>query len=434
MMRLYWLGWLLTAMFHLCFGSFGPVWAQSRQARPVPELNSPADELMPVLSPDHKTLFFVRSGHEANAGGATAGQDIWFSLRENPAAGWGKPSNPGAPLNNEYNNAVGSVSGQGLVLWLNNQYLGRRGMRPGLSYSTRQASGWSRPLAVDIPGFQPRAGALGFFLAPGDSILLISMEVDSSRSDDLFISRLRLGQWSEPANMGPDLNSAGFEIAPFLSADGQTLYFASNGHGGFGQSDIFRSKRLDDSWLHWSAPENLGQEVNSAGFDAYFVLDAAGGQAYFTSEDGRKPDTDIYRIGLAALAPAADPAPDPAASRLPGPARTAPPRLVLRFDASSARLSDTAQHDLRKLGAWLTQHPQYAVNLSGHADESGPEDGNLVLSRQRAQAAANFLSEGGIASQRLRVQAYGSARPLSGSNSANARARNRRVEIEVLAE
>ncbi|MGV3639835.1 MAG: OmpA family protein [Adhaeribacter sp.] len=385
---------------------------------------------MPVLSPDLKTLYFVRSGHEANAGGAAGGQDIWYVVRENQGSTWGSPRNMGSPLNNAYNNAVGSVTDQGRVLWLNNQYLGRRGMRPGLSYSTRQASGWSRPLALNIPGFQPRSGALSFFLAPGDSILLLSMEADSSRSDDLFISRFRKGQWSAPANIGPVINSAGFEIAPFLSPDLETLYFASNGHGGFGQSDIFRSKRLDDSWLQWSTPENLGRQVNSAGFDAYLVLDPAGGQAYFTSEDGVKPDTDIYSIALAAIATSPATAP-----RVPGPAEGATPKkVVLRFHPSSAQLTDSAQQALRELGSWLSQDPRFLVFLSGHADESGPENQNLVLSRERAQAAADYLSGLGIAPQRLQVQVYGSSRPLSGNASAAGRARNRRVEVEVVPE
>lgn len=385
---------------------------------------------MPVLSPDLKTLYFVRSGHEANTGGPTGGQDIWYVVRENQGSAWGSPRNMGAPLNNAHNNAVGSVTDQGRVLWLNNLYLGRRGMRPGLSYSTRQASGWSRPLALAIPGFQPRSGALSFFLSPGDSILLLSMEADSSRSDDLFISRFRKGQWSEPANIGSVINTAGFEIAPFLSPDLETLYFASNGHGGFGQSDIFRSKRLDDSWLHWSTPENLGRQVNSAGFDAYLVLDPAGEIAYFTSEDGIKPDTDIYSIALAAIA--TSPA---AALRVPGPAEGATPKkVVLRFHLSSAQLTDSAQQALRELGSWLTQDPRLSVFLSGHADESGPENQNLVLSRERAKAAADYLSGLGIAPERLQVQVYGSSRPLSGNASAAGRARNRRVEIEVVPE
>lgn len=418
---------MLTAAFTL-------VGAQGRLARPLAGLNSLADELMPVLSPDHKTLYFVRSGHAANAGGAKAGQDIWYGVREHQASAWGSPRNIGAPLNNEYNNAVGSVTGQGKVLWLNNQYLGRRHMRPGLSYSTWSASGWSRPLPVALPGFGPLAGALSFFLAPGDSILLLSMEVDSARSDDLFISRLRKGEWSEPLNMGPVINSAGFEIAPFLSPDLETLYFASNGHGGFGQSDIFRSKRLDDSWLRWSRPENLGSQVNSAGFDAYFVLDPAGGQAYFTSEDGKKPDTDIYSIGLEAIFPSLPPAPVAAGPPTGMGSGAVTKSLVLGFALSSAQLTDTAQIALRDLAGWLLQHPHCSLVLSGHADESGPENQNQALSQARARAVADFLSARGIAPARLRVQAHGSSRPLSGNSSAAGRARNRRVEVQVVGE
>ncbi|RZK26764.1 MAG: OmpA family protein, partial [Hymenobacter sp.] len=92
----------------------------------------------------------------------------------------------------------------------------------------------------------------------------------------------------------------GADFAPFLASDDKTLYFASDGHGGYGKSDIFYSKRLDSTWTHWSAPRNLGPVVNSPDFDAYYTVSAAGDNAYLVSaRNGTDGSKDIFRIALA---------------------------------------------------------------------------------------------------------------------------------------
>src|SRR5690606_21933439 len=66
------------------------------------------------------------------------------------------------------------------------------------------------------------------------------------------------GTWGSPIHTGKVLNSPGDEYSPFLSADNKTLYFASNGRPGYGDVDIFMSRRLSDRWDQWSEPVNLG--------------------------------------------------------------------------------------------------------------------------------------------------------------------------------
>jgi outer membrane protein OmpA-like peptidoglycan-associated protein len=77
------------------------------------------------------------------------------------------------------------------------------------------------------------------------------------------------------------------------------LFFASDGHKGYGKSDIFYSKRLDDTWQNWSAPLNLGPEVNSKDWDAYYTVAAAGEYAYLVSnQNGTEGSKDIFKIAL----------------------------------------------------------------------------------------------------------------------------------------
>jgi outer membrane protein OmpA-like peptidoglycan-associated protein len=110
----------------------------------------------------------------------------------------------------------------------------------------------------------------------------------------------RATQWSKPISLGPNINTPGADFAPFLASDNKTLYFASDGHGGYGKSDIFYSKRLDSTWTKWSAPRNLGPVVNSPDFDAYYTVSAAGDNAYLvSSRNGTDGSKDIFRIALA---------------------------------------------------------------------------------------------------------------------------------------
>ncbi|MEJ7662415.1 MAG: hypothetical protein WKG07_24040 [Hymenobacter sp.] len=79
-----------------------------------------------------------------------------------------------------------------------------------------------------------------------------------------------------PAQPGAQREHQKADFAPFLAPDEKTLYFASEGRGGYGKSDIFYTKRLDDTWTNWSPPRNLGSVVNSPDFDAYYTVSAAG--------------------------------------------------------------------------------------------------------------------------------------------------------------
>ena len=80
------------------------------------------------------------------------------------------------------------------------------------------------------------------------------------------------GRWSEPLNLGKDINTKNVENGPFLAADDETLYFSSNGYSGYGAADIYLSRRLDDTWQRWTRPENLGNKINSDEEDIFFNI------------------------------------------------------------------------------------------------------------------------------------------------------------------
>jgi hypothetical protein len=83
-----------------------------------------------------------------------------------------------------------------------------------------------------------------------------------------------------------------------LAADDKTLYFVSEGHPGFGNADVWMTKRLDDTWTNWSKPVNMGNKINTPDFDAYFSIDASGEYAYFSSAKNSYGRSDVFRIKM----------------------------------------------------------------------------------------------------------------------------------------
>ncbi len=133
-----------------------------------------------------------------------------------------------------------------------------------------------------------------------DKVLLMTIQRDDSYGlKDIYVSfLLKSGNWTVPMNLGPVVNTPGDELSPFLDSDGVSLYFSSTGHGGYGDADIFVTHRLDSTWLNWSKPENLGPEINTAGWDAYYKIAKQGDYAYYVSTNNSIGQGDIYRIRI----------------------------------------------------------------------------------------------------------------------------------------
>jgi len=100
---------------------------------------------------------------------------------------------------------------------------------------------------------------------------------------DLYVSYYRNGEWSEPQNLGPNINTPqSWESQPSLSSDGNTLYFASDRVGGFGGSDIWYSERNQDGT--WGKAKNLGAIINTKGNERSPFLHSDSKTLYFSSD------------------------------------------------------------------------------------------------------------------------------------------------------
>jgi len=115
---------------------------------------------------------------------------------------------------------------------------------------------------------------------------------------DIYVThRLPNGRWSEPENMGPDINTVGDERSPYIHADNQTLYFTSTGHLGYGGDDLFMSKKGPNGT--WGKPVNLGYPINTIENEGSLIVSADGKTAFYASDrNDSKGLLDLYTFEL----------------------------------------------------------------------------------------------------------------------------------------
>ena len=251
----------------------------------VEKLNTRYDEQNPILSPDGIKLYFTRANDSLNIGGPRDKGDIWVS--ELSADGtWSSPENLGEPINDYLKNYLLGFSPDGKIMFLNQEKRNPGGIiiNDGIAFSVYANGSWSKPSKVSVDYLLNRSGHQSGSISNDGKIMLLSLQAYASRGEeDIYISTYKDGKWTQPINLGSDINSAGQEMTPYLSVDKRTLYFSSNGYGGQGGRDLFVAKRKGDGWTSWTKPKNLGPEVNSFGVELNYFMDSKNKVAYFSS-------------------------------------------------------------------------------------------------------------------------------------------------------
>lgn len=229
-------------------------------------------------------------------------EDLYWSRRHTDDNTWQIARPLSAPMNTDQNEGSQSFSADGRYM-----FFVACNRKDGVGscdiyYALRIGNTWSRPICIGAPVNTPYWESNPVLSPTGDELFFVSNRPPCLGGKDIWHCRVEIAengllQFSQAANLGAPVNTDQDDYAPFIHADNQTLYFASNGHPGLGRSDIFVSRRTADGW---SAPQNIGYPINSNGDEAGFVVDAAGTKAYFASDrieqNGQK--LDIYEITL----------------------------------------------------------------------------------------------------------------------------------------
>ena len=261
-----------------------------------PQVNTAYDDLGPHITADGRTIMYGVENSPDNLGGKEDGEDIWVTTSTDGKT-WSKSTNMGSVVNSKDVNNLAAISAD------NNMLLFCKS--DGFEVRKRTQDGWSQPEYLNVK-FKNESSTMEGNLSPDGKAILFTSKLSQNlyyktegKEKDVYVSiQEKDGVWSAPINLGKQINTEEDEVSPFLASDGRTLYFASSGRPGYGGHDIFMSKRQGDGWTSWSEPLNLGPEINSIGFDAYYTLPASADYAYLVSNTNSYGAADLVRVKL----------------------------------------------------------------------------------------------------------------------------------------
>jgi outer membrane protein OmpA-like peptidoglycan-associated protein/tetratricopeptide (TPR) repeat protein len=252
-------------------------------------INSKDDDYFPFLSNDRQEIFFTRKSDNND-------EDLFHASRR--GKDWGNTSRVRGFNTNEPEGMTSFIrSGRTVYFTACNRDsvsgtcdLWEGIVRDGKLDQLQSTGSWLNSGSWD---------SQAAISCDGRRIFFASNRPGGLGGSDIWVSeRNDRGQWAPPRNLGAPINTPEDEEAPFISNDGQTLYFSSTGHLGLGEQDIFMSW-WDKRSRRWTAPINLGPPVNGPHRELGIFLTADGRQGYFASNrPGGEGGMDIYTFEL----------------------------------------------------------------------------------------------------------------------------------------
>lgn len=281
---------------------FGHALELSRKPVPFDPVNLKAintrfDDYFPSITADGQmistTVLVEESNHYKQ-------EDLYWSRKRNGAWQIARPLS--LPMNTPQNEGSQSFSADGRYMFFvacdRKEGVGSC----DIYYALRIGDTWSHPICIGAPVNTPYWESNPVLSPTGDELFFVSNRQPNIGGKDIWHCRVEmldngLLRFFDAKNLGKPINTEKDDYAPFIHADNQTLYFASNGHYGLGRSDIFVARRTADGW---SEPQNIGYPINTNGDEAGFVVNAAGDKAYFSSDkvENNGQRLDIYEITL----------------------------------------------------------------------------------------------------------------------------------------
>ena len=430
-------------------------------------INGPNNETIDNISTDGNTILL-----SGNFEGTFGNFDIYIVNRTDK--GWGPLEHLPYPINTKYHDEGANLTSDGKAILFTSD-------RPG-----------------GIGPYVPR----GFYY-----------HGTQNGNMDIYVCQKTDSGWSKPINLGSTINTPYSERSPYLHPDGKTLYFSSDGHEGLGRMDVYKSVRLkDDSWTEWSEPVNLGKEINTILDDWGYKITAKGDSAFFAGQwrTNGYGDWDLYSVTLPeearptavisvsgrVLSSEGKPLSadikweDLSTGKLIGTLKSNPedgtyiiilpvgknygyyadkegyfsasdnldlrgskPMKDIRRDIKMFLLKDLTEKQIKvrinnvffdfdqfslksesfpeldRLITLLITNPKTKIHLEGHTDNEGTAEYNMDLSRKRAESVRDYIVRKGIARDRITVAGFGATMPVTSNTTEEGRAGNRRVEL-----
>jgi len=275
-------------------------------ANPVPfepinlgqEVNSPYNDMAPSLTVDEETLIItVDIPKDSNRPYSPDNRQEDFFISRKKDGQWTKTVNMGPPVNTTGNEGMQSISADGKVLVYASSSLPNGFGSTDLYISHMTNSGWSQPLNMGKPVNSEKWDTQPSLSSDGKSMYFVSTRKGSLGLQDIWFTKQdNEGKWSEPINLGENVNTEGYESSPFIHPDGKTLYFTSGNRIGMGGYDIYKTNRISEG--KFSEPINLGYPINTHLNDEFLIVNAGGDFAFISSKRPGSAQLDIYTFEI----------------------------------------------------------------------------------------------------------------------------------------
>jgi flagellar motor protein MotB len=253
-------------------------------------INTKEQEYLPVVTADEKLLIFTRQTNR--------NEDFYKSTQTDSS--WSASEPLSSAINTiSYNEGAQCISPDGMYMFFTGCNRPDGLGRCDIYLSKREGKNWSAPFNIGAPVNTPGWESQPSLTADGKTLYFVSTRPGGKGGYDIWKSDLKGdGSWTIPTNLGPSINTAYDEQSPFIHADGQTLYFSSNGWPGLGNKDLYIS-RADSAGKNWSKPQNLGYPINTFGEESGLTISSNGKTAFFASDQkGGFGGLDIYSFQL----------------------------------------------------------------------------------------------------------------------------------------
>lgn len=254
-----------------------------------PKVNSAYRDYFPAVTADDETLIFSRN---------IDGNEDFFIAKKHDKE-WDTPQPLSDNINTkQFNEGAQSLSPDGQYLFFTGCNRPNGLGRCDIYVSHKEGNSWGTPFNLGPPVNTSYWESQPAISPDGNTLYFVSNRPGGMGGYDIWKSNLNAeGEWSAPVNLGPDINTPYDENTPFIHADGKTLYFSSDGWPGLGNKDIFMS-RMDDSGK-WQKPVNLGYPINTFSEETGLIVTPNGKEALFSSNlKGGYGDMDIYRFQM----------------------------------------------------------------------------------------------------------------------------------------
>jgi len=473
-----------------------------------PGVNSSLDEYLPTVNVEENELVFTRNtvNEMPKYQGDDYQEDFFISYKSGKE--WGSASSLPGNINSNDNEGAQSLSVNGKYLFFSGCNR-EDGIGQCDIYFSQKANGvWTKPVVLSKPLNTEYWDSHPSISADSKTFYFSSDRPGGYGAQDIWYCTIdNKGQFSDPKNMGPIINTSGSEMFPFIHSDNKTLYFTSDKHIGMGGNDIFVSTLEDGKWTE---PKNLGYPINTSKDENSLVVNAKGTTAYFSSNrDGGMGGIDLYKFNiydeikpqsitylkgvikdeetkkpLQAIFELYDLDNNKLIKRSYSSSSTGEflilvpgnknyminvnkenyifysdnfslkdnedeifyktielqkvkegKKLVLKnifFETNSFKLKDESKLELKKLQDFMVKYPTTKIEIEGYTDNVGSDAANKTLSENRAKAVMNYLIEKGINKDRLSSVGYGEKNPIADNNTEKGRKTNRRTEFKII--